>query len=925
MGKKINTIALGVLGVLCVWAIACFILYLHYPIYVLSLLSYPAVSSVLQAIGSIEVVLLFLVVINFFTQSVGKNEYIKKKPVKVVLKSVEFPKTPFDKDLISAMYYVNDRYFSKQYPKENLNPPRPNHNILHALRTAAYVPDVVAYYQAFGENKERFLRFERNDIINLQLLMLFNSTGRECEAASRLKPQYRKASGDAFEQYCLDKKPVFIDEKMRENLKDHLVRRGDPRFTDPIDIILNTAHNLDLLRCYRREQYVTSTIDYITAHSEKGINALRQEAFDRLLLKAQVLNRASGQPMSIELYLSPCGAPLYFDSSVSSDGKVFQSYSENPLSFIKEYLLKNFAESVSIKCFTEEEEREQLFNQGQLYALNRMDPIDDKVRLRNGPLVKTTSTNKLQKYIETLCVSVTTNPEIMVDLGELIRKANWSHIILGKKEADHVSAWMHGLQGSARDGLFTEPFNGEDDKRFDKEKGLSLIYGLKEVLLSAYAYVGCESDSTVSKKQGYNDNDLGTDGCDIEQIKDDENILAEVIEKYSVEELDYMLKLPKLNKNMMREMLGILMQLEVIAEDGFKSNPEKTKRATEIRQCFLDLAAKIRSIRDACKSNPAKTKSAVPLVLKDVRGLLNQGYIHEEIESIKCNTDQLCTYYAEIKEHDSNKERNIELILKMLIGSRFEISEKFVRNFFNAVSSKIADFCAKSFVERKRGYSLEESILKISLDFYTALLNPGDSKKTKYEAEKVFENMRGYLLSDVEKEAIHIYTDDAGYRCINSVLRGDVMGLLEKCPDKKVTEQQFICYWFLVASFCASGLNKAPKISNQYSYRMEYLSDEDTNFLKVLQDRCNAFSGKRPLYQSGCTSSSLNYPMNRCGNCRTLFNNCRPVDASRLSDKENEREVILPAGSHLLFTALKKNNSSWFFRAEQVCSPETMG
>lgn len=161
--------------------------------------------------------------------------------------------------------YVYDEYLSKpytskshqddwQYTHNSVTIPRPNHGLVHTLRTAAYVAYVVHAYNLFNQPP-----LTAGDIDHLQLALLFYVTGRENEAAFG-NPEYlrfRQKSADAFERYVRQKLPQAFTEQQLQFYKQGI---NDSYSTSPPQyVILRLCHDFDLLRCYPQAEYDKKT------------------------------------------------------------------------------------------------------------------------------------------------------------------------------------------------------------------------------------------------------------------------------------------------------------------------------------------------------------------------------------------------------------------------------------------------------------------------------------------------------------------------------------------------------------------------------------------------------------------------------------------------------------------------------------------
>ena len=98
-----------------------------------------------------------------------------------------YPLLPFK--WLDVAQFVYNQYLSKpytstnikddwQYTHSNITIPRPNHGLVHTLRTASYVSLVVQAYNHFNQPP-----LTATDTDHLQLACLFYVTGRENEAS----------------------------------------------------------------------------------------------------------------------------------------------------------------------------------------------------------------------------------------------------------------------------------------------------------------------------------------------------------------------------------------------------------------------------------------------------------------------------------------------------------------------------------------------------------------------------------------------------------------------------------------------------------------------------------------------------------------------------------------------------------------------
>ncbi|KTD73486.1 ankyrin repeat domain-containing protein [Legionella tucsonensis] len=135
---------------------------------------------------------------------------------------------------------------------------RPNHGLGHTLRTAAYIPMVV---EEFKKHHPEYEHLKEEDIKKIQYLALFSIVGRlnECGWADSLTTYsyFRWRSGEIFYDYMMQtiegepryKSLGFKDEEEVNHYKQQLLEMGEPNNKDPIHVILNTAHKIDLMRC----------------------------------------------------------------------------------------------------------------------------------------------------------------------------------------------------------------------------------------------------------------------------------------------------------------------------------------------------------------------------------------------------------------------------------------------------------------------------------------------------------------------------------------------------------------------------------------------------------------------------------------------------------------------------------------------------
>jgi hypothetical protein len=166
---------------------------------------------------------------------------------------------------LDVAQFVYNEYLSKPYTSKSLQDdwqythsgvtiPRPNHGLVHTLRTAAYVAYVAHAYNLFNQPP-----ITAADIDHLQLALLFYVTGRENEAAFGNSEylRFRQKSADAFERYVRQNLPQQFTEQQLQFYKQGIY---DAYSTSPPHyVILRICHDLDLLRCYPQSEYDKKT------------------------------------------------------------------------------------------------------------------------------------------------------------------------------------------------------------------------------------------------------------------------------------------------------------------------------------------------------------------------------------------------------------------------------------------------------------------------------------------------------------------------------------------------------------------------------------------------------------------------------------------------------------------------------------------
>lgn len=135
--------------------------------------------------------------------------------------------------------------------------PRPNHGLVHTMRSSSYVSFVVQYYLDQHENKMSAKQVGdlKRAVPWLQLCMLFFVAARRNEIGFHHNPVvyqgFRVACGEALKHFliskgCADKQAIdyFSDAVVNCYSKD-----------DPVHRILRICHDLDLMRCIDSSVY----------------------------------------------------------------------------------------------------------------------------------------------------------------------------------------------------------------------------------------------------------------------------------------------------------------------------------------------------------------------------------------------------------------------------------------------------------------------------------------------------------------------------------------------------------------------------------------------------------------------------------------------------------------------------------------------
>jgi hypothetical protein len=148
---------------------------------------------------------------------------------------------------------------------------RPNHGLSHTLRGVVLVPEVFYSYAMHSTDKktrEIVQNLSHDDIKRMQVAMLFSVVGRKSELGfadnQAVYRGYRKASAELFEKYATTHyKDLFNSSGQIAYWKRLVLDYGNPGFHSDankpeqavIAKIMRQCHCLDLLRCYRQEEF----------------------------------------------------------------------------------------------------------------------------------------------------------------------------------------------------------------------------------------------------------------------------------------------------------------------------------------------------------------------------------------------------------------------------------------------------------------------------------------------------------------------------------------------------------------------------------------------------------------------------------------------------------------------------------------------
>ena len=208
---------------------------------------------------------------------------------------------------LSKPYTLNTCQEDWEYPVGVGTIPRPNHGIVHTLRTASYVSLVVKAYNYFHPKKP----IPTEDIDKMRLALMFFIVGRENEGAWNNFPddyfRYRLKSAQAFETYIKSKKEL-ADQFTPDQLQFYTQAVRDPYIRErPEYIVIRFCHDLDLRRCYPEDKCSTK-VQEGAVHFGYLAGPLSELAFDCI--------RATGDRV---LGLSQYNGPVFIACSQSVD------------------------------------------------------------------------------------------------------------------------------------------------------------------------------------------------------------------------------------------------------------------------------------------------------------------------------------------------------------------------------------------------------------------------------------------------------------------------------------------------------------------------------------------------------------------------------------------------------------------------------
>lgn len=234
------------------------------------------------------------------------------------------------KNLLPHVEYVYETFLKKPYainPKDSehlakfgeTEIPRPNHSLAHVVRTVSYLPNLVMFLSKHGNAQVRKFcnDMSEKNMELMQIAMLFFVSGRQSEDSVKDNPEnykiFMQSRVENFAKYVAELNHArmgafsFSADEIK-NFKYILSGAGDPEFPAQINrdetisdeiklflvsvtILLEQAHNLDLLRCFSLESYKLATNRVMEAveggagnvNAREDLELLRAIAYRRIL------------------------------------------------------------------------------------------------------------------------------------------------------------------------------------------------------------------------------------------------------------------------------------------------------------------------------------------------------------------------------------------------------------------------------------------------------------------------------------------------------------------------------------------------------------------------------------------------------------------------------------------------------------------
>ncbi len=197
---------------------------------------------------------------------------------------------------------------------------RPNHGLAHSIRVAHYIPYIWEYFKkngvrnADGSDHYGFDKLTELEVQKIQIAALFYVVGREDETGFRHSAtrynSYRAASAEKFRDYCKCH-DLIGDGKVFANISDMeqyatFLHQGEHGIIEaikhnqkinPLRILLSTAHELDLSRCFPRKRYqaalVEEKLNYFSQYANnRDLHALMGYAQNCIIATGDVLSVA---------------------------------------------------------------------------------------------------------------------------------------------------------------------------------------------------------------------------------------------------------------------------------------------------------------------------------------------------------------------------------------------------------------------------------------------------------------------------------------------------------------------------------------------------------------------------------------------------------------------------------------------------------